>query len=224
MKIFVIHGDNVTQSYQRLQEYIKKARTKGWEIERIQDKSKNISDVLASASLFSNNRLVVIEDASFVSKSQIEWFKKNSDKVFENILLYNESALSATFLKSLPKPDKVEEFKLPVLVWKFLDSLYPGNSKNSLLLLHEILKTQPDGFIFALISKHVRDLYWAKVDSSSMLYPSWRVGKLRTQAARFPDKKLEDFIEKLAEIDLAVKTSQKELKDSLDFVIVTLLS
>ena len=133
-------------------------------------------------------------------------------------------------MKQLPKIDKVEEFKLPKLIWSFLDSCFPGNAKNALLLLHEIIKNEPVEFVFSLLAKHLRDLYWVKVDSppgqrpsGPVAYPSWRVEKLKRQSHKFSEGSLEDLINSLAQADIKAKTSQGELIDLLDFIIATKL-
>jgi DNA polymerase III delta subunit len=127
--------------------------------------------------------------------------------------------LGKTLLGSLPKGVKLEEFKLPRLIFDFLDSFYPGNSKRILKILHELVVKEPPEFIFALLAKHLRDLFWVTTNNP-LPYPPWRVSKLKAQAVKFKKEDLKTLIEELSEIDIKVKTSEAELTPSLDLLIV----
>ncbi|KKQ97536.1 MAG: hypothetical protein UT24_C0012G0132 [Candidatus Woesebacteria bacterium GW2011_GWB1_39_12] len=230
MKIIILHGDNTLESYERLQKFIDNAQSRSWEITRISNASQNIPEALVSTSLFDKEKFVVIENANLINKTTANWLKKNGSELNLTLIIYNQGILSQTFLKQLPKIDKVEEFKLPKLIWSFLDSCFPGNAKNALLLLHEIIKNEPVEFVFSLLAKHLRDLYWVKVDSppgqrpsGPVAYPSWRVEKLKRQSHKFSEGSLEDLINSLAQADIKAKTSQGELIDLLDFIIATKL-
>ena len=51
-------------------------------------------------------------------------------------------------------------------------------------------------------------------------YPDWRLNKLKSQSNKFSDKLLKEIINDLSNIDVKVKTSKANLKDSLDLLIV----
>src|SRR3989344_1510455 len=223
MKLIVLHGDNILESYERLQKFIDNAQSRSWEIIRISNASQNIPEALVSTSLFEEEKFVVIDNANLINKSAANWLKKKGPELNLTLIIYNQGILSQTFLKQLPKIDKVEEFKLPKLIWSFLDSCYPGNAKNALLLLHEITKNDPVEFVFSLLAKQMRDLYWVKVDAKSIPYPSWRVEKLKRQSHKFPEGSIEGLIDSLAQADITSKTSQGNLIDLLDFIIATKL-
>ena len=160
MKIIVLHGDDYLKSYDRLQVFVKTARKRGWNIKKITDNSQNIPDALVQDSLFEKEKLVVINNSNLINKSTLNWFKKKSESINATLVIYQDKTLSKTFLKSLPKVDKEEEYKLPKIIWTFLDSFYPGNIKVILSLLHDLIKKQPIEFIFMLLVKHLRDIYW----------------------------------------------------------------
>jgi DNA polymerase III delta subunit len=101
-----------------------------------------------------------------------------------------------------------------------LDGLYPGNSEKSIKQFHKLIEKEPPEFIFTLIAKLFRDLYWVKVDALSIPYPSWRVGKLKPQASKFTIEELKNLIDKLADIDIKVKTSKTDLLSALDLLII----
>ncbi|KKQ52696.1 hypothetical protein A2865_00125 [Candidatus Woesebacteria bacterium RIFCSPHIGHO2_01_FULL_39_17] len=222
MKIIVLHGDNTLESYERLLTFIKEAKKRGWDVKRITS-ARSIPEALVVDSLFEKEKLVVVENITFLGAVVRKFMKLKADKLDTTLIIYHPGTITETFINSLPKVDKVEEFKLPKLIWSFLDSFYPRNARNSLLLLHEIVKTQPLEFVFSLLAKQVRDLYWIKVDSKSMTYPEWRIVKLKVQANKFTNLQLTNLISLLAEADVRSKTSQGNLSDLLDFIIATKL-
>jgi DNA polymerase III delta subunit len=128
-----------------------------------------------------------------------------------------------SFLKKFSPLAKVEEFRLPKSVFAFLESFVPGGSGRCLKLLHGQLEKEAPEFIFALLGKHVRDLYWVKVAPESLEYPTWRVSKLAKQAKAFSEEKLQKTLNSLAKIDFSAKTSSQDLSSLLDLLIVTQL-
>ena len=116
-----------------------------------------------------------------------------------------------------------DEYKLPKLVWNFLNSFYPGNSINCLKLLHRVVINERIEFVFSLLVRQIRDIYWVKIDKGSIGYPSWRLKKLNTQGKNFSKNLLKEIIKDFSKIDIKVKTSNTNLLDSLDFVIATKL-
>lgn len=223
MKIILLHGENSAASYNRLHKFISEAHKRSWEVVRIFDKTKNISEQLVSNSLFGDTRLIVIEDLKLLSKNDLVWLKKRGKDLPDTLILYQAGIVGKTVIKSLPPVDKVEEFKVPLLLWKLLDTFYPGNQKQFLRLLHEVAKKEQIEFIFALLAKQVRDLYWLKKDSKSIPYPSWKISKLKPIALKFNENQLENIISELSIIDVKSKTSDSELIDLLDLLAITYL-
>ena len=151
MKIIVLHGDYTTKLYERLKKFIEIAKKRGWEI--VND------EISQTPSLFNKQSLTIIRKYNLISKKDI----LNILKIPGTLVIYNEGIIPQTFLKELPKETKVEEFKLPKLIWNFLDNI-------SVKLLHQVIKTEPIEFVFSVLSKRFRDLYCAKNDVGSMIY------------------------------------------------------
>lgn len=216
-----MHGDHISASYARLLRFIEVAKGRKWRISFL-DAAENIEEKLTNTSLFGGENFYVLRGLANLGKN---FFKKNSKRLQQapgNLVVYHEDFISRDLLSLLPKDTKIEEFKLPASIFQFLDSFYPGNSKRTLILLREVLKNEPSEFVFALLARQVRDLYWAK-SGGSIPYPSWRVQKLKNQAAKFSQGAIEEIIKSLSEVDIKVKTSQAELTSSLDLLIVTKL-
>jgi DNA polymerase III delta subunit len=219
MKLFILHGDNLTDSYARLAKFISAAKKRGWEIVKVNEELKSLSEVLVSQNLFVSEKLVIIENINKVSAKNLKWLKNNIRTLEGNLVVYHPAILNKTQIDKLPKPDKTEEFKHPKLLWSFLDSVYPGNARNTIILFEKVVETEPEELVFAMLARHLRDLYWAKTDYNSMNLPAWRKGKLKNQANKYTDGKLEEIISYLAEIDVLTKTSDTGLKKELDFLL-----
>ena len=223
MKIIILHGDDEIKSYERLMKFVETAKNRSWEVIYLDEGKMSLSETLSTSSLFPGERFFVLKDIKKLGKKEVEWLNRKSKNLTGNLIIHHQGTVLDTLIKSLPEPVKVEEFKLPKLIFEFLDSIAPKNEKKSLTLLHQIVTSEPEEFVFSLLSRHLRDLYWAKVDENSLPYPSWRIGKLKKQAGNFSVGKLEEIIDSLANIDVEVKTSKSEIVPSLDLLIATKL-
>lgn len=208
MKTIVLHGEETVKSYDRLKRFLDEAKKRDWEV--IFDQFPYIP------SLFGKSRLTVYRDYKILTASDI----KSIPKYDGTLVIFHEETLPLTFLKSLPKNTKIEEFKLPVLVWNFLDGIVPGNSERLVKTLHTIISKEPIEFIFTMMARRIKELYWVFVDPDSIGYPSWRISKLKSQASKFSEKLLKEIIADLAQIDIEVKTSKADLLSALDLLII----
>ncbi len=208
MKIIVLHGEDIGKSYERLQNFINEAKKRNWEI--------LYDDPALTPSLFGQERLLIIRDYKLLNKKILG----SLGKVDGTLVIYHESDLSKTFLQTLSKDAKIEEFKLPKLIWTFLEHLLPGNSEKCVQEFHKIIERDAPEFVFTLIAKQFRDLYWVKEDSKSFPFPSWKASKLKVQGDKFKASKIKKIIEKLSEIDVLVKTSKANLVSSLDLLLI----
>lgn len=211
MKTIVLTGDDTLRSYQRLKKFLEEVKKRGWEI--LYDQFPY------TPSLFGKNRLTVYRDYKLLTKNDL----KSIGKFEGTLVIFHEGVIPPPFLKSLPKDTKVEEFKLPVLVWNFLDSLIPGNGEKLLKSFHQIIEKQPPEFIFTMIGRRFKELFWVSVDQVSIGYPAWRLSKLISQASKFKDGQLRELIEILAKVDVETKTGKAELTNELDLMLLTKL-
>ncbi len=224
MKIILLHGDYISKSYERLTTFIEVAKKRDWEIVQInQDSPLSLSESLSAQSLFAKEKLFILENLNKVNKKELDWLKKKTEKLDGTLVIYYPDEISAALLKSLPKTIKIEEFKLPRLIFIFLERLFPKNSKEAMKLFHQIIENEPAEFVFALIARHFRDLYWIKTDPKTLTLPGWRATKLRKQSDSFTVGQLRQFITDLSEIDIQAKTSKGSLISSLDLLIATKL-
>ncbi len=112
------------------------------------------------------------------------------------LVIYHEGTMPATFLKTLPKDTKnghtvvIEEFKLPKMLWNFLDNM-------SIKSFHEVIKIEPVEFVFIMIAWKFKKRYLAS-----------------------PSPKVKEILNKLAQIDVDVKTGKADLVSSLDLLFI----
>jgi len=201
MKIIILHGDNTPKSYERLSKFIEVAKKRGWEITN--------DEISRTPSLFNIERLTILRKYTLLSKKDLP----NILKTPGILVIYNEGAIPQTFLRQLPKETKIEEFKLPKIIWNFLDNI-------SVKYLHEVIKTEPIEFVFSVLAKRFRDLYWVKASEDSLPYQPWQIAKIKRQAQKYTTRKVVQIISKLAEIDIKVKTSKADLISELDLLLI----
>ena len=224
MNITILHGENSSASLNYLKGLLDGFKNKGIQVSRISKESPlSIMENISGGDLFNKRSTFVIDDPKKLTPKDIRWILDQNKALDVNLLIFSESELTAAFLKQFSGVADLKLFKLPKNLYAFLDSFMPGRAGACLKLYHELLKTEAPELIFAVFAKHVRDLYWASVDSQSLPYPGWRVSKLKNQAASFGEGKLKKVLKSLSKIDYSTKTSSQDLSSSLDLLIVSLL-
>ncbi|PJE67598.1 hypothetical protein COU95_01515 [Candidatus Shapirobacteria bacterium CG10_big_fil_rev_8_21_14_0_10_40_9] len=203
--IKIIHGDNIVQSRKRLTEILEKARKEGTEIVYLDGTKVTITEVrsaLESGSLFGKNRLVVIENLK--EKPEILTYLKKG-KFDNDLILWEQKEIKREIIPGV----ELEIFKLPPLIFSFLESIRPGSSKESLRLLSELKKGEEPEMIFYMLVRQFRFLILARDlgDSGLSDLSLWQQKKFLKQAENFSLEQLLEIYRKLLEIDFKQKTS-----------------
>lgn len=220
MKIILLHGEDTVKSYERLKKFVDTAKNRSWEVVNMDQSPTNFEETLSSTSLFGSERFFILRDIKKIGKKESTWLNNKYKSIEGNLVIYHEGVAGATVIKNLPSSVVVEEFALPKLIWTFLDSIRPGNSTKCLQDFHKIIKRDAPEFVFTLISRLFKDLYWVRVDPSSMIYPQWRIDKLKRQSTGLTSDQLLDIINSLAEIDVSVKTGNGDIVSALDLMLI----
>jgi len=224
MKILVVHGEDTVASRQFVESTISTSSNKGLASVKIsEDSSFVLSELLSSGNLFTQESLFILQNASTIPPKEIRWLSNNYKRLPGELLIYSGSTLSSGVLKNLSGIASIKEFRMPKILFSFLDSFIPGNAGVCLRSLHLILKREPPEFVFAVLGRHLRDLYWAAVSPQTLGYPSWRLSKLKYQSGKIGEAKLKRIIKSMARIDLAAKSSNQELVPLLDLLIASQL-
>lgn len=223
MNLIVIHGDYVAASYKRLNKLVEVAKKRTWEIKKITANNKlRFSEQVSSKSLFEKESLYIFDQITKLPEKELRWLKNNEKNLYLNFVIYHPNFIPAKILRLLPK-HKIEEFKLPKLIWNFLDSFYPENSQKCLNLLHQVCESEPVEFVLALLSRRLKDLYIVKIDPQDLDYAPWRISRLKTQSEKFTKGLIKDTISALARADVEAKQSKLPLLTSLDLIITSKL-
>jgi len=202
MKFIILHGDNTPKLYERLTKFIETAKKRGWDITN--------NEINQTPSLFNKETLTIYRKYNLLSpKKDIP----NILKASGTLVIYHEGHIPQLFLKELPKDTKIEEFKLPKIIWNFLDNI-------SVKLLHEVIKTEPIEFVFSVLAKRFRDIYWVKTSEDTLPYQPWQIGKLKRQSQKYTTREVVQIINKLADIDVKVKTGKADLISELDLMLI----
>ncbi len=220
MKITLIHGDHVTLSRERFYSIMSRVKARGWEVVHLNGQDLSALDGLINASLFNTNQLYVIEDVDKIPSHELKWLEKNHTRLETNLLIWHRKELGQRLIRSLPKNTSFEVFKLPKIIFTFLEDIKPKNAASALKKLQVIKKTEPPEFVLALLAQHLRDLTIAKLDGN-LPYPNWRANKIIAQARAFDESRLKSFIKDLAQADVDAKTGGPPLATSLDLILMT---
>ncbi len=224
MKIILLHGDHESKIAERLTKFIDVARVRKWKIERLGGSdSSNIRESVANTSLFDENKFYILENPRKLKKSDAIWLKKNHKRNNSTLVIVNHGQLVKTAISALPTPEKEEVFELPKKIWNFLDSMYPGNAWVALRLLHEATQKEAIELVYALLARHLRDLYIVKINADGLKIPPWRGKKLSLQAQKYSKSQLKGLIRALANADYEAKTGGADLGSALDLMVATRL-
>lgn len=220
MKIIVLHGEDIVKSYERLKRFTETARARSWEVANLDESETAFEENLSSPSLFGTDRFFILRDIRKLGKKEVEWLGKKYADLSGTLIIYHEGQIGQTFIKNLPKETKTEEFKLPKLIWNFLEHIYPGNSATVIKEFHTVIEREATEFVFTLIARQLKNLYYIKSAPKRVPFQDWQIARLKRQAEKFTPEQLRELIGMLAEIDIKVKTSKADLVSSLDLLIV----
>ncbi len=170
-----------------------------------------------SQTLLGGDVIVVVEEF-WSGKRKVE-----KGDLSGNVIFWEPRELPKTLLSDFPKSWKVENFSIPQVNFKFLDTISPGKPQAALRILHDM----QDSDVFSLLpllSWHIRYLIWANAEPETLNLPSWRVQKLLSQSSKFSLENLYEFHKKLLKLDRSIKTGTNILspKSSLESLIVNL--
>ena len=212
--IIILHGENNFLSRQKLQEEIEtfKAEKKG-EVLRFEGNNLslvNLQQALESSSLINENQLVVIESLFSGRKNKqkeiiLSYLKETNP---ENLVIWEGKKIDGRALSSFKA--QVLRFDLPLIIFRFLDSLAPENIPQSINLFHQSLKQDPPELVFNLLIRQFRLLILAADLGEKGLgqMKDWQKGKLIRQAKKFGLAKLIKIYKELLRIDWQQKTSR----------------
>ncbi|OGY10592.1 MAG: hypothetical protein A3F61_03835 [Candidatus Blackburnbacteria bacterium RIFCSPHIGHO2_12_FULL_41_13b] len=228
MKSYLLHGENHPESRKKLSLLISQAETQGWEIVRLDGLGDKIdlNTISGTASMFGSGNFLVVENYFSNNKKAVQLVKELLDKPNpQTVFLFWESkTIAPQTLRSLAKYLQTEEFKIPKILFNFLDSFSPGNAKHSLMLLQKTLKENSPDMLVIMLSRQIRLLYCLLVDSKNLKLADWQKRNLEQQAKNFTPGQLLRIHNQLLELDRKNKRSQlpENLGASLDLLVASI--
>lgn len=227
--ITIIHGDDITTSrmyfFEEKKKYPDSVLIDGGTID-----ATSLSQQLSSSGFFQEASPLFITDF---------FGKKKAGKELDGLIkLFSESKQTVFFWEAktlTPKQSgvfpnaEVKLFKLPQVLFAFLDALTPHNQKQLLSLFHQALKTSDADMLFYMLIRHIRILLalsepsTSRIEEVARLQP-WQQKKLVSQVNRFSKEKLLYAHSQLFQIDEALKTgkSTTTLTNEIDFFLLSL--
>lgn len=224
----LLHGENINSSRNELNNIKEKNKTK--EILILEGNKVNktlLIESLETASLFDNQKLIILENLLSAKKKNdfSDILEKNLNR---EVVFWEGKEIGKTIINTLPKNTQVFLFKYPVIIFKFLESIYSGNSKQSLILFREVLRKEEVEMIFYLLVKQIRNLLLVN-DSREEIHLNlapWQINKLTTQLKYFTIEKLTSMYKELLQIDIKVKTGTSPfiLQKQIELFIISNLA
>lgn len=213
MKTIVVHGTDQDKVTSRLAEFRENADKRAWQVIHLDKSTIDQLPQALSNSLFDQQTLVLAQEPGVLTTTVVDWLATH-EQTPGNFVLYKFGTIPATALKKLSIA-KTEVFDLPKTIFTLMGLIQKGNANKLIRLIRGQLSDEPSEFIFALIAKQLRDMYWSSL-ADGPTYPEWRKAKLVTQAKGLSTLELRLMLAELAQMDFLAKTGQVDILDSLD--------
>lgn len=227
--ITIIHGDDVASSRQFFMT-MKNKFPDAVSLPIEETTVTALTQIFEGGSLFEESKIVFFEN--FLSKLGK---KKDSSGVLEYIKTHASHDIYFWEGKSLTpgvinqfKGAINQQFKLPQVLFRFLDQIMPGN-KYAVALFHEALQTADVEIIFYMIVRHFRLLLALTNTGKEQIdevknMPPWQKTKLQKQASLFTKDDLVQLYLSLFTIDHHQKTGQLPVPTptAIDFFLLAI--
>lgn len=218
--ITILHGDNQVASRDRLSQLKTEAKLDNREVINIEGKGVDMTTLiqnLESQSLFSFPKTVFIDNliaslrtGSKAKDTVVEYLL--TGKFDSDVVLWEGKSVGKSLLKlKKQKHVSVEDFKMPVVIFKFTESLSPQTIPDALFYFNEAIKTSPVEVIFSMLIRQFRLLVatatGASIPETEKMIP-WVKSKVAKQASSFSVEQLQKLYRDLLIIDFQTKTGK----------------
>lgn len=221
----VLYGEDVLSSRKAFLDKIEELKSNDLEVVRVlgKDFDKNfIVQNLESNSLFGKKRVAAVENFFSGQKSKDkEEVLEYIEELGENIIFWEIKEFTKSEKDKLSAHFTLIDFKLPQLLFGFLDKIITGKTADNIKTFELVCQTVDPGFVFQMMIRQIRLLILAKDESCLAKLAPWQKSKILSQAKGFPEEKLYMLYKKLLEIDYQQKTSTSlfDLKSSLELLL-----
>lgn len=214
--ITIIHGDSVGESREHFFQ-VKTGLENLTVFEGQEATRENFVNFLSNTNLFFEKKNLAVEN--LLSKNRPS---KNLDEMIKllndngkscEIVLWEDKELSQKTLSLFPKA-QIQVFKLPKLIFNFLDGIKPGNGQNLVSLFHKLFENTAIEIIIYMMTRQLRLMIALldktnseTIDEIGKIAP-WQRGKLERQVSFFEPEELISLYAKLYKLDLSQKTGR----------------
>lgn len=221
--IILIHGENELEKHA----YINSLKQLGkQEIVSLNIQNTDIGQLIQTVSappVFFPKRLVILENF-FTRKLPFD-FSYVHPQV--DLVILEKEKLAEYQIKKLPPFVKVLLLREEPYIFRFLDSLYPKNTKNAMSLLQKVKQKKESQLLLWLITQHIRRLLLAKEEAEKTLKEEerlreWQIQKYQNIAKRFSKSHLEKIYKKIFSVEFAHKKGEADLEEVLPLLIFEL--
>lgn len=227
--LIILHGENILKSRQELE----RIKTQDNQVEIILFDGAKIDhtclkQALESKPFLEEKRLVIIENLLSQKKNLkqqktiLDYLKNPPIKT--DLILWEEREIGKELLSRVSATVKL--FKTEPILFKFLEAIRPGNTKEILTLLRESLLAEEPEIVFYMLTRQFRNLILI-ADLGEKGLPrmaSWQISRLKNQAKNFTLEQLLKIYHELLEIDYRQKTGQQtfDLAHTLELFLINL--
>jgi len=227
--ITIIHGDDISSS--RI--FLNEVRSKHLNSQLVDGNSLTVTDltqIMTGGDLFNTEQTIIIEHFYARRKSLKEFaalVELLSEKALEHeIFIWEGKELDKKAL-SLFKHVTIKTYKLPQILFLFLDSIKPGQGVTLVQIYHKLLKHTEAELLFFMLIRQIR-LMLALVHKSSEQIDEvkrmapWQLNKLQKQAAIFSPRQLRSIHTQLYMLDKGMKTGtlSMPLRSAIDILLL----
>ncbi|MCJ7826107.1 hypothetical protein MUP56_00630 [Patescibacteria group bacterium] len=209
--VTILHGDNIVASRNELNRL--KGAAKGKEIRDINGKNldeASLRQAVESSSLFGDTLCIVIEQL-FTNLGRKEKLIKLYASILmdaskqNEIILWESKELGKTAVSLFPA-NCIKFFKLPAVIFQFLDALRPQNQKNLLTIFDGLVNTEAPELVLYMIESRVRQLIEVKDGVMPNKMSPWQQSRLTNQGKSFTMDKLLVMHQQLIDLEYSFKT------------------
>lgn len=211
VKIIVYTGEDIISSRKAFLEYLESLKNEDYEVVRINGKDASEETLIlhsAAYSLFGQKKLLAIDNLLSGKKfKENEKILKTLSSLECEVVIWENKDFSKS--DTLKYPNFVfHNFKLPEVLYKFLDNLSPGETGSNLMFFRKAVENTDPNFLFLMLVRQIRLLILSSDKKDLLKLAPWQKGKLQKQAKLFTLEKLKEINQKLLQIDFREKTSQ----------------
>jgi DNA polymerase III delta subunit len=226
--ITLIHGDDRAKSRDELQKI--KRQHAGKEIRVLQGKGiedHELLQALSSHSLFGGDVVVIIEHLLATPGKKVKRAQELCSIIKTanaDVVLWEEKEIGKSILTGLGSNVDIRLFKLPTVLFAFLDAIRPGHAKQLLSLYQSLIKKEAPDVIHAMLQKRLRQLLLLKAGHKEENLSSWQLARLTNQAKPFTLERLISVYKQLKIMQYQRNSGQAvfELKESTEILLCTI--